>query len=317
MARGLARGLLRGVVGLAGAFVLWLLAVWPPPVWYATHWPAETAFQEMRRKSAGTQERRGAETRGRTLGVGKLDPPCAPAPLRPCVRLYHPVPLDSIAPAMVSAAMAGEDQRFRQHSGIDWVNLRHALGYPRDDFSWTSPRDRRDLWRALPRAWSRRDRLRGASTITQQLAKNLYLSPSRNPLRKVKEAVTAWRLERALGKDRIMELYLNTVELGPEVWGVDAASRKYFGHPAARLSLSEAAELAGALPFPLRSNPAYRPGRMLHRQQLILLHLRGAPVEIPPDTESSEAADSVIPAPPVESLPPLDSFPPVPDSLGG
>jgi penicillin-binding protein 1A len=98
---------------------------------------------------------------------------------------------------------------------------------------------------------------------------------------------------------------------------VDAASRKYFGHPAARLSLSEAAELAGALPFPLRSNPAYRPGRMLHRQQLILLHLRGAPVEIPPDTESTETADSVIPAPTLDSLPPLDSFPPVPDSLGG
>ena len=79
---------------------------------------------------------------------------------------------------------------------------------------------------------SRRDKLRGASTITQQLAKNLYLSPSRNPLRKVKEVVTAWRLEAALAKPRILELYLNVVELGPETWGVEAASRTYFRRPA-------------------------------------------------------------------------------------
>ena len=77
--------------------------------------------------------------------------------------------------------------------------------------------------------------MRGASTITQQLAKNLYLSPSRNPLRKLKEAVTAWRLEYWLGKDRILELYLNVVELGPEVWGVEAGSRKYFGRSARQL----------------------------------------------------------------------------------
>jgi monofunctional biosynthetic peptidoglycan transglycosylase len=218
------------------------------------------------------------------------------------VRLYHPVPLDSIAPAMGQAAMAGEDQRFRAHAGIDWVNLRRALGYPRDDFAWSSSRDRGDLLRVLGRAWSRRDRLRGASTITQQLAKNLYLSPSRNPLRKVKEAVTAWRLEGALSKDRILELYLNTVELGPDVWGVDAASRKYFGHPARTLTLAEAAELAGALPFPLRSNPAYRPARMLHRQELILRHLRGEPVVVPPDT-GLDAADSVIAAPALDSIP--------------
>ena len=227
----------------------------------------------------------------------------APASARPSTRLYRPVPLDSIAPEMADAAMAGEDQRFEDHDGIDWVNLRHALGYPRDTFDWRSARDRRDLRTAIGQAWVRRDKLRGASTITQQLAKNLYLSPSRNPLRKVKEAVTAWRLEAALPKDRIMELYLNTVELGPEVWGVEAASRHYFGHGAWALSLDEAAELAGALPFPLRSNPGLRPARMLRRQQLILLHLRGAPVVVPPDT-GLDATDTLIPAPMLDTIAP-------------
>lgn len=286
--------LLRGVVGLAGAFVVWLGAVWPPPVWYRTHWPAETAFQEMRR----ADERAG----GRMVGWtdARHGPPSASD------RLYHPVPLDSIAPSMVEAAMAGEDQRFRDHHGIDWVNLRHALGYDRDEFRWGSSRDRRDLLHALSHAWARRDRLRGASTITQQLAKNLYLSPSRNPLRKVKEAVTAWRLEAALDKDRIMELYLNTVELGPEVWGVDPASRLYFGHRAGALTLQESALLAGELPFPLRSNPRFRPARMRYRQQLILAHLRGESVAIPPDSGLSDLPDTIIPAPAVESLPPIE-----------
>src|SRR6185369_4946737 len=128
--------------------------------------------------------------------------------------------------------------------------------------------------------------------ITQQLAKNLYLSPSRNPLRKVKEAVTAWRLEYWLGKERILELYLNVVELGPEVWGVEAGSRKYFGHSARQLTLDEAAALAGSLPFPLKSNPAYRPGRMRWRQAMIIRRVRGERVEIP---RTAEEVDSVLP----------------------
>ena len=106
--------------------------------------------------------------------------------------------------------------------------------------------------------WGRREALRGASTITQQVAKNLYLSPSRNPLRKIKEALTAYRLERALGKRRILELYLNIAELGDGIWGVEAASRRYFKTSARRLTDTQAASLAATLPFPLRSNPGYR-----------------------------------------------------------
>ena len=298
----IARALLQGAAGLLGAFGIWLLAVWPPPVWFETHWPRETAFQEMRRTQERSDGRVDARTHRRTDAS-------TPASAHPSTRLYRPVPLDSIAPEMADAAMAGEDQRFEDHHGIDWVNLRQALGYPRDNFDWSSARDRKDLRAAIGQAWARRDKLRGASTITQQLAKNLYLSPSRNPLRKVKEAVTAWRLEAALPKDRIMELYLNTVELGTEVWGVEAASRRYFGHGARALSLDEAAELAGSLPFPLRSNPGLHPVRMLRRQQLILLHLRGVPVLVPPDT-GLDASDTLIAAPALDSI-----LPAMPESI--
>jgi monofunctional biosynthetic peptidoglycan transglycosylase len=214
-------------------------------------------------------------------------------------RQYHPVALGKLAPIMKTAALVGEDQRFYDHSGIDYVEFRHALGYRPDSFSWRDPRDRAQLWRALREVWARRSRIRGASTLSQQLAKNLYLSPSRNPLRKLKEAVTAWRLEYWLGKERILELYLNVVELGPEIWGVEAASRKYFGHSAATLSLEEAAALAGTLPFPLSSNPAHRPGRMQWRQSMIIRRLRGENVVVPPV---------------IDSLPVLDSLS-VPDSL--
>lgn len=263
--------------------LLWFLAVWPPPVWFRSHYPSETAFMRMRR------------------GQAEADTP---------ERRYRPVPLDSIASSLPKAVSIGEDDDFWNHPGIDYRALRHALGYRRDSFSWSSSRDRKDLWEALERAWERREALRGASTITQQLAKNLYLSPSRNPLRKLKEAVTAYRLEAALSKERILELYLNLVELGDEVWGVEAASQKYFKRSARRLSTEQAAALAGALPFPLSSNPGYRPGRMRWRQNLILRRMRGEEVEIP------KIETEVIPAPTLDTTPvipiepaPLDTGP--------
>jgi monofunctional biosynthetic peptidoglycan transglycosylase len=185
---------------------------------------------------------------------------------------------------MTSAVLVAEDHRFYEHAGIDYVEFRHALGYRPDDFSWSNGRNRAELARALRRLWNRGD-MRGASTITQQLAKNLYLSPSRNPFRKLKEAVTAWRLEYWLGKHRIMELYLNVVELGPEIWGVEAGSRKYFGLGATQLSVEQAAALAGTLPFPLSSNPGFRPGRMRWRQAMIVRRIRGEKIQIPREIE--------------------------------
>ena len=257
--------------------MLWLFAIWPPPLWYRTHWPAGTAFMRMR----------GGD------------------------RAYAPVPLDSVSPAFVQAVLIGEDHRFWTHGGIDFTEMRTAIGYRRIGFSWGSARDVAELARSLPRAWKRRDALRGASTISQQLAKNIYLSPSRNPFRKVKEAVTAYRLEAALDKHRILELYVNVVELGEGVWGVEAASRQYFDRPADRLSRAQATALAASLPFPLLSNPDTRPGRMRARQALILRRMRGEAIEIPklaaevrpePEPPQPEEPAPVVP-PPDAALP--------------
>lgn len=223
-------------------------------------------------------------------------------------RRYRPIPLDAMAPALKEAAITGEDARFYTHAGIDYQEVRHALGYRRERFAWDSSRDRAELWRVAARTWDRRDALRGASTITQQVAKNLYLSPTRNPLRKLKEAVTAKRLEWALGKPRILELYLNIAELGDGIWGVEAASRRYFRTSARRLSDTQAAALAATLPFPLRSNPAYRPNRMRRRQDLILRRLHGEPVEIPKVEEEPvmQPGDTIQWTPGIDSL--LDSL---------
>src|SRR2546421_673418 len=136
-----------------------------------------------------------------------------------------------------------EDSRFKTHHGIDFIELRDA---------WTSCAHR------------------GAITITQQLAKNLYLSPSRSIFRKLKEAVTALRLETALSKGRIMDLYLSTAEWGPGIWGADAASKAYFGVRPDALRPAQAAALAPTLPHPLTSNPAYHPNRMLARRDWIV-----------------------------------------------
>ncbi|MES2123464.1 MAG: biosynthetic peptidoglycan transglycosylase [Gemmatimonadota bacterium] len=274
--RSFRRKLALGLVASGGLFVLWLFAVWPPPVWYAAHFPHETAFMAMRRDA---------------------DPEAATK------RRYDPVPLEGIAPAMRRAVMIGEDNRFYQHGGFDFIEMRKALGYPRDSFSLGDSRDRRDLLRAVRKSWSKRGSVRGASTITQQLAKNLYLSPSRNPLRKVKEAVTAWRLEFWLSKDRILTLYLNTAEMGEEIWGVEAAAQHYFHRSAKGLTLSQAATLAAVLPFPRSSNPDYRPGRMNWRRNLILRRLGGEPVEVPREEEDSPPD---IPSPiPDSILPPV------------
>jgi monofunctional biosynthetic peptidoglycan transglycosylase len=112
-----------------------------------------------------------------------------------------------------------------------------------------------EIREALDKAVKELDLPRGASTITQQLAKNLWLSPSRNPIRKVKEAVLTWQLERALTKRRILELYLNVVEFGPGVYGAEAAARHYFRKPAAELTEHDAAQLAAALPRPSAWHP--------------------------------------------------------------
>lgn len=246
-----------GLATFAGLFFIWLFAIWPPPLWYRWHFPHETAFMAMRRHQdaeAATHRR------------------------------YLPVPMTAIPASMRQAALIGEDIRFYQHHGVDYVELRRALGYPRDTFHWLDARDEGAFWRSLSQSTIHPGKVRGASTITQQLAKNLYLSPSRNPFRKIKELVTAWRIELWLPKDRILELYLNSVEMGDEIWGVEAASERYFHLPARDMSPDQSATLSALLPFPRSSNPYYRPARMIWRRNLILSRMHGMPVQVPIDS---------------------------------
>jgi len=153
----------------------------------------------------------------------------------------------AIALGIKRAVLVGEDINFFSHRGFDYGEIRLAVTKAVEDGG--PPR--------------------GASTITQQLAKNLWLSPSRNPLRKLEEAILTWQLERALPKRRIFELYLNVVEFGPGVYGVEAASRRYFGKPAAEVTDDEAAELAAGLPSPTTWHPgSARPGYRRHVESI-------------------------------------------------
>jgi monofunctional biosynthetic peptidoglycan transglycosylase len=142
-------------------------------------------------------------------------------------------PYADISPHLKRAVLVAEDINFFSHQGFELTQLRSALEQAVEELE-------------VPR---------GASTITQQLAKNLWLSPSRNPLRKVKEAILTWQLEHTLTKRRILEVYLNVAELGPGVYGCGAASRRYFEKMPADLTEREAAQLAAGLPSPRRWHP--------------------------------------------------------------
>ena len=153
-----------------------------------------------------------------------------------------------IAPALKRAVLVAEDDAFWQHEGVDLDELQKSLELD----------------------WARGTFARGGSTITQQLAKNLYLSPSKNPLRKLRELIIARRLEAELKKSRILELYLNLIEWGDGVYGAEAAARTYFHVSATELDTSESALLAAAIVNPRAMNPADPTPRLLRRQQLIL-----------------------------------------------
>jgi monofunctional biosynthetic peptidoglycan transglycosylase len=160
------------------------------------------------------------------------------------------VPYARISPHLKRAVLVGEDVNFFSHHGFEVAEMK----------------------KAIQEAWDDRELPRGASTITQQLAKNLWLSPSRDPLRKLKEAILTRQLEGTLPKRRILEIYLNVVEFGPGVYGAEAASRRYFGKSAADLGEEEAAALAAALPNPDAWNPssasrvaAARRGKLMRR----------------------------------------------------
>jgi monofunctional biosynthetic peptidoglycan transglycosylase len=160
---------------------------------------------------------------------------------------YRFIPLSQISPNLQHAVIAAEDARFYQHHGFDWHQIQIAAD---EDLAG--------------------GRTRGASTITQQLVKNLFFGTGRSVLRKVAEFTLVPVAEVVLGKPRILELYLNVVEWGPGLYGADAACRYYYRVPARKIDLEQAAQLAAILPAPLKR----RPDRMNNYSALILERMR-------------------------------------------
>ena len=170
---------------------------------------------------------------------------------RPYAPVHRWMPLERIAPCMGVAVIAGEDQNFEEHFGFDWRAIEKAIAHNEH---------------------SRKKR--GASTVSQQTAKNLFLWESRSWARKGLEVYFTVLLEAGWSKRRILEVYLNIVEFGDGVYGVEAASRKFFGRPAASLSPGQAALLAAVLPSPRKFHADAPSGYLRGRQEWILRQMR-------------------------------------------
>ncbi|RPH35575.1 monofunctional biosynthetic peptidoglycan transglycosylase [bacterium] len=152
---------------------------------------------------------------------------------------------------VIDAVIVAEDGTFYSHSGIDWFEVQESIE--------KNVRERRAA--------------RGASTITQQLAKNLYLSTSKDPVRKAKELIITLLLENNLGKNRILEIYLNVIEWGRGIFGIEAASQAYFGKSASTLTLDEALRLAAVIPSPLRHRPDADTRYVTRRKEIVFRRL--------------------------------------------
>ena len=198
---------------------------------------------------------------------------------RPVRRQQSWVPNSRMSRHLVHAVLSSEDQKFFGHEGVDWEAIEKAA---QED--------------------GKKGRLsRGGSTITQQLAKNLYFTTHKSLVRKVRELIVARWLEDDLSKRRILELYLNVIEWGDGVYGAQAAAQRYYGKPASALDASEAAGLAGMVPNPRTINPRVDPRRFARAQKRVLwlmahagyLSRSGLGAEPPP-----EPADEDEPAPP-------------------
>ena len=219
-------------------------------------------------------------------------------------KLHQPVPYARISPHLKRAVLVAEDAGFWGHEGIDIEEIR----------------------KSLEADWERGALTRGASTITQQLAKNLYLSPSRNPFRKLRELFITRRLEHELSKTRIFELYLNNIEWGDGIWGAEAAARYYFHMPASAVGPDQAALMAGAIINPRVLNIAQPNARLRSRQRIIRARMGyvtpppvvaiPAPAETPAPSESEPEASpdpeaASEPETPAEAPPnPQDVLPP-------
>jgi monofunctional biosynthetic peptidoglycan transglycosylase len=230
------------IVGIILGGVLFAVLVLSDVSALATKNPATTSLIETRVREA---QRKGVEPR----------------------RVQIWVPLDRISPQLQRAVLAGEDSNFATHHGFDYEAIQRAWDLAQKDAEKEAQREgENDSW--LPNL---PDFKRGGSTISQQLAKNLYLSNERSFLRKVKEAVLTYFMERNLSKRRILEIYLNVIEWGDGMYGAEAASQYYFHKPAANLNAREGAFLSAMIPGPLNAlNPQVNPKRVARRQRIIM-----------------------------------------------
>lgn len=179
------------------------------------------------------------------------------------------MPMEQISPNLAKAVLAGEDARFFEHHGFDWDAIEAAW----DEAVKEGEKEAKAEGDYDPNDWipPMPSFKRGASTVTQQLAKNLYLSEDRNFLRKGREAAYTYFLERNLSKKRILEIYLNVIEWGDGIYGAEAAARNYFKKSASNLTRDEAAYLSAMIPSPLNVfNPAKNKKRVVRRQRSIL-----------------------------------------------
>lgn len=194
------------------------------------------------------------------------------------IRQYW-VPLSRISNYMTKAVIIAEDDKFWSHGGFDFEAIEKSL--------------EKDL-KAKKFKF-------GGSTISQQLAKNLFLDPSKNPLRKIKEAILTWRIEKNLSKRRILELYLNIAEWGEGIFGIEAAARNYYGKSAADLSADEAAHLAAVLPNPRKYNPTGSSRYVNNRSRIIyeIMVKRGIVVEEYEDVMKSPDESGTAETPPL------------------
>ncbi len=156
------------------------------------------------------------------------------------------VTIKQISPNLIKAVLIGEDDGFYKHDGFDVKGMENALE------------------RSI-----KNGTLAGGSTISQQLSKNLYLSPSKNPIRKIKEAIITYRIEKTLSKRRILEIYLNVAEWGDGIFGIEAAAHHYYGKSAKNLSAQEAAHLASILPNPIKYSPVGNQKYVMNRSRII------------------------------------------------
>jgi len=188
------------------------------------------------------------------------------------------VSLRNVSQNLIKAVLISEDDKFWQHEGFDYQAIERAL-------------EKNILAKKFKM---------GGSTISQQLAKNLYLSPTKNPVRKIKEAILTWRLEKTLSKRRILELYVNVAEWGDGIFGIGQAARHYYGISPAKLSAKQASKLAAILPNPILFSPTGSSRYVRNRSSLIyaIMRKRGIVVqdykEVMALTPDTTAVDSVV-----------------------